>query len=302
MSTIKNSSVLKLKGLVRRYLPGVMPLALRFSSRFLTMKEERAYFLKGERASTASKPSLILLSQPRAGTQVCEHVFAKLYHLTGGLSINVGKFFFHYNASAGGKVSSVEWVRENTEEEGYFFGHLGPFATLEGLPDANYILMTRDPRDVLVSHYFSVKEAHVINSKKMKEKVEKVQNMSLSDYCHYEPILQDLERYLEQAEMVRKSNLSHLYLRYEDMMYAPEESLKKVAQLIGVKDADVITIAKENFQIVEESEDLLSHRRSGKWGQFLEKLTVEDQEFLWERFGDKISTLGYQKESLSDII
>ena len=301
MATVNNIFILKLKSLVRRFMPSLMPMSLRFSSRFITMKRERDYFIKGVRSSNSKEMSLALLSQPRAGTQVCEAVIEELYQSTGGLSLNTGKFFFHYNASAAKKVNNNDWIENNLEKSGYFYGHLGPFSSLEGLPEIQYILMTRDPRDVLVSHYYSVREAHVINSKKMMEKVTRLKEMTLSEYCHYEPILQDLERYIAQTELIRTSILSHLYIRYEDLMYDPLESLEKITKFLDVKGIDLSKMSQEHFSILKDGEDLSSHRRSGKWGQFREKLSRNDQEYLWERFGDSIKPLGYHKDNLEKV-
>lgn len=305
MGTLENKYLLVAKSFVRSHMTFLMPLGLRVTSRFMTMPDERAYFLKQKRLSESKEPSLILLSQPRAGTQVCEKVLATLYEKTGGVSLKTGRFYFHYDASSGRKVSSAAWVKKQIEKSGYFYGSMGPFPSLDELPDVKYLLMTRDPRDVIISHYYSVKEAHVINSKKMEKEVLRVKGMSLVEYCFDEYILNDLEKYLDQANMILSSDLDYMYVKYEELIDKPSEQLSKISSFIGLTSdkAEFSRLVEENFGAPPEpdNEDLLRHRRSGAWGQFREKLPAEVQDMLWSRFGDKMVKVGYGKNSVDSI-
>lgn len=300
MSTLENKHLLNAKKFVRSHLTSLMPICLRISSRLFTMPNERAYFLNDQRISESEEPSLILLSQPRAGTQVCEHTISSIYDKTGGISLKTGRFYFHYDASAGRKVNSSEWVINHVEQNGYFYGGMGPFSEVSSLPKVKYILMTRDPRDILISHYYSVKEAHVINSKKMLNEVNRVKSMSLTEYCADEYILKDLEKYLNQASQILASDLDYIYVKYESLIADPRKSLTKIGSFIGLSEdnLDLEDLLEANFKTLpdQDSEDILRHRRSGAWGQFREKLPAELQELLWDRFKDKMELLGYGKD------
>jgi hypothetical protein len=301
MVTLENKNILRLKKFVQNKFPSVIPRMQKILSRTIGFKQERAY-LNGKRNSALDLSSIALLSQPRAGTQVCEHVISRLYNHLGGQTIYAGKYLFWHSPSETIKLTDSEWLEKNIEQKGYFYGNLGPVEALGKLSEIKIICMVRDPRDALLSHYFSVKHGHTLAGEGITALHEIASAHTLDEYVLHERSLRDVWSFIEQGRKFRKEP-NVLFRRYEDLMHDPKAFLKDVSDFIGIEieESFLDVVCEESFGDRVEAEDPARHRRSGEWGQFLVKLKPETQDALWKEFGEVICDFGYQKNSLSKI-
>ncbi|MFT5926539.1 MAG: hypothetical protein ACI9WL_001287, partial [Rubritalea sp.] len=222
MATINNRILLKFKKSMRKHFPLLLPVLLKVASRTVLFKAERAYLLGNKRESDSKLKSVVLLSQPRGGTQICEQVISSIYQKGGGETLNIGKFFFWYDNEQVKNVCSEDWTTDNLETSGFFYGNFGAYDDVSKIPKLKYIVMCRDPRDVLLSHYFSVKDAHLINSKKSLGRSQDAQKLTVDEYVLMDENISDVMRFMDQTIAMLSSDHDFLFIRYEDMMAEPQ--------------------------------------------------------------------------------
>lgn len=134
----------------------------------------------------------------------------------------------------------------------------GEIQTPESAQDNKYLLLVRDPRDVIVSSYFELtKRGHLWGFS---------YNGTLAEYIRedrgsYRTLLAYMERWA--AFSIRNPENTHI-LRYEDMLAAPEVAIERVLEFfhIAVK-RDVLMKAIE-IASFKNMRDLESGRFQGK--------------------------------------
>lgn len=151
----------------------------------------------------------------------------------------------------------------------------------EFIQDKKIICMIRDPRDILVSSYFSFGKTHSLSKNKDLEKVqlqqrETIQALSLDEYVlNY---VDDQQEYFDQCKLLLDSCPNHLLLKYETMILDFEKFYDNLNQFMPLDK-------KIKNRVVEQTrpkdlEDLTSHRRSGQVAGFKQKLKRQTIEQL----------------------
>lgn len=161
-----------------------------------------------------------------------------------------------------------------------------------------FLLLLRDPRDVLVSLYYSDAKSHAVPGKgPMKEKFEStrelLKSVSIDDY-----VLQQAPTYLRhfyrtlQVEALPGSTV----LRYEDIVYDKPLLVSTLAELMDaeVTPEQVAAIAGKHDKI-PKAENQNSHIRQVHPGNYLKKLKPETIESLNDTFAVILDKLGYQR-------
>jgi hypothetical protein len=186
---------------------------------------------------------------------------------------------------------------------GYLYGVFGGF--VEGIPNLDQyriVLMIRDPRDVVVSHYFSIAHSHkppmrsgdkydrFITHKKQ------ANELGLDAYVLSRgPWLASFYRkYMEKLIPAVKE--IHL-MRYEEMVYDFSTWLTNLLKYCN------FTIDKKFFnelcqnheQMQPEKEDSSRHLRKGQAGDYLEKLQPDTIKVLNDEFSDILEAFNYSR-------
>ncbi len=142
------------------------------------------------------------------------------------------------------------------------------------------IWLIRDPRDVVVSAYFSFKQSHVIPkgggelaAQRLAERAH-VAELSLEEFVldYAETFKATFQDYLDNLKF--DSNLK-IY-RYEDIVFSKESWIQDIASFLDLKisPARITRIAERNHQIPKQ-EDQFSHIRRVIPGDHIEKLSAE---------------------------
>lgn len=167
-------------------------------------------------------------------------------------------------------------VRELIEQDGRIYSGFRHFPTFElNVTSKRTILLVRDPRDMLVSLYFSILKSHTIpkaneNLGKQREQA----NMRTID----EDVLVRANGYLNQfnryKKMLAKSELKTY--RYEDIIYKKDSWFTDVIVHLGLPlDLKSIQIIAKRFDIIPSSEKESEHIRQVHPGNYLKKLKPE---------------------------
>ncbi len=160
-----------------------------------------------------------------------------------------------------------------------------------------FVLLVRDPRDALVSQYFSFGGRNIshVTTEKNQEKVMKrameTIDMDIDEYVLYasEGLLSKLDCYKKYLDFNQG-----LILKYEDIYYDKLSSLQKSFSYLGfdVSSETLASVAKKN-DIRPEKEDITQHIRKGDPGDHRTKLKPETIEKLSHLFFETGKEYGY---------
>ncbi len=290
--TIENTYLLKLKKLLRDRAPMLFATGASLYFKNFKFKEEKEY-IKGSLSAESKLPSLILLSCNRAATQLVEEVLKKIYEHGGGRHIALNRYLFFFGTSDTAQFLDSECMVKKMEAKGFFFGQQGPFTEHDCFSDYKLVVMTRDPRDLLVSHFHSFTKAHVPRNKHFVSKIAEAKEMGLQKYVLLDEHVIYFKRSLEQAVKLRTQE-NVLFWKYEDMMENFSSFQEECQHFIhGEIDSGLSKQVSLLYKKPEGAADNTRHRRSGAWGQFKSELEPEVVDQLNEIFGGLLEELNY---------
>jgi len=147
-----------------------------------------------------------------------------------------------------------------------------------------HIFFLRDPRDVLVSDYFSQIYTHpeprnTVSRNEFLSIKKAAQELGIDKYA-----LKYAEEWIlplyDQYRQLRETSESHIYLKYDLFAENTPEFIKRISDYLelnpAIKDIEILTKEANPVQKTE----IMKHKRSGKTGQYLEKLQSDTVEKL----------------------
>lgn len=152
------------------------------------------------------------------------------------------------------------------------------------------IFFLRDPRDVLISSFYSFGKTHAPPSQKIlkldfyKER-EKINSLGLEKYAIYKSD-EILNIYLSYKNLKEMSE-SCIYLKYDDYVTDTSYFLKTIFNFLNIS-IDQMEIDKliSLADPIQPTKDDTKHKRSGKLDQWKSELSRETQKKLNEKFND----------------
>jgi hypothetical protein len=245
------------------------------------------------------QPSSVLLTMHRAGSKIAGRLIG-IVHAHGGmpevdLALMAGKH--------GERAETFLLAHQNLLSlKGRYFGPLR-FPTVAKLGDYNdnrVILHVRDPRDCLVSKYFSNAFSHELP----KPADARAQFLEMRKETLETPIdafcLRAAKSYLGQFERlfeIAKSHPDVLRSRYEDMIANPVLWARRIARFAKVEMTPELKAAITKaaaFRV--DKEDVNRDRRQVQPGDHLRKLKPETIAELTRIFRRPLKRFGYLEE------
>lgn len=178
--------------------------------------------------------------------------------------------------------------------KGYIYAPQRMPLDFPGRENFKHIFFLRDPRDVLVSGYYSFGYSHNLppHGKKRKysftENRKNIQEQGIDNYAKEATINWILPVYNQYKFLLESSN-SYLYLTYDEFKDNTVNFIQKINYFLDVKipDNEVKKLAG-TAKPIQNKEDINKHQRSGKSKQYKKELNPE--------------TIKYLNETLSDIL
>lgn len=160
------------------------------------------------------------------------------------------------------------------------------------------VLLIRDPRDALVSQYFSYGGKHVShklpdeNKEAFLQKAKSTENLLIDEY-----VLSHARNYLNKLQAYRKNlNFDNVLLyKYEDMYFDKKKFLSDMFRHFGIKvPPKMLDRIAERNDVRPEVEDPTKHIRKGTPGDHVNKLQKETIRKLNNVFSEMCAWYGYE--------
>jgi len=158
------------------------------------------------------------------------------------------------------------------------------------------IFWVRDPRDILVSMYYSFGFSHGISSEKgvaayQENRKADIQKVTIDEYVLRE--VMRIENKFNYMRSLMAINNEYILLKYEDMIHNYDTFYNEFSGFIG-GEINMYHDLYDNTR-PRKSEDINSHKRSGMVGGYRDKLKPETIECLNNCLTDVLQNFGYVK-------
>jgi hypothetical protein len=248
-------------------------------------------------------PSAFLFAFHKSGSVLVNAILDAIAKESGVSNVALSESLFTQGVCVSAAVFDFEKL---IKPYGYFYsGFRRPYPAMSGLFDTlpgTKLLVVRDPRDILVSNYFSVKYSHgyPANSTPQFATQLKAEFRGLADgldsYCirAAAALLKDFYDYLELLDA------GAVVLRYEDFIYDKRALTRRLCELCLVDlPADAIMRISTEFETIPSSEDVNAHIRQVHPGDHKRKLQSSTIHLLDEILRDFLQTFGYDARAKS---
>ena len=168
---------------------------------------------------------------------------------------------------------------------------------------ARVVLCVRDPKDVLISQFFSWKATHINNTDRINSIRARLADISVRDGLML-LIDEDLVSFCGCVrEWPRPSEDENVYLlSYEHLLENFEAAFRGAAQHLGLElEVSYVSALKEKYSFRSFAkrnpgeEDRGSHYRKGVRGDWINYFDAELAEAFDARYGDVCDMLGYRR-------
>lgn len=249
--------------------------------------------IRGVHENKNQHPSVLHFSVNKSATQYVKSVLRKCSSANGLVNVGINEYAFKSDFPYLDKLSAHEMQQYHHlfKPKGYTYSVFG--GMIDGIPNLDkylVILMVRDPRDVLVSGYYSVAYSHpapaygtdkyhaFIKDRKFSQEAT-VDEYAIAQCNH---IYETFERH-RNLLLGRSSNV-HI-IKYEDMVSDFEGWLRS---LINYCDFQVSAqlfeeLLQEHERLRPSKENVEKHIRKGKPGDYREKLTPETVDYIEQK-------------------
>lgn len=243
--------------------------------------------LKSKLYSSNTHPSVLFFTTHKTASTFFVKLFQRSSDSGCLIPIDFDSYFAIWEIGVSDKVSRKEFGR-NYHKRGFIFGPMRSFRPVPDIDDYQILLILRDPRDVLVSLYFSTAFSHPTMSSEFKRRKLEAQALSLDEFVLKEAP-QILKIYEDYSSLLGRPNL--LFISYESIKADPEHQLRSINAFceLGLSQSQINDIVLAEFEPSEGTENIYKHKRSGISGQYKTKLASKTIELLNARFAPIIS-------------
>jgi hypothetical protein len=143
----------------------------------------------------------------------------------------------------------------------------------KNLDDKKILFLIRDPRDIIVSMYYSFGFTHGFSANEQIRKFQeqrrnKIRKMTIDEYAIKEA--HSLRDKFEVVNSLRNKINSHILLKYEDIIDNYDVFYRQLNEFIPLNDDMQLSLFKRTRP--QKEEQLMNHKRSGIVGGYNRKL------------------------------
>lgn len=235
----------------------------------------------------AAIPSFFVFALHKSGSVMQDKILEDICsHLQIPL-ISIAKSAFEQGVEEGDFDEAICDIFTSFGYGFYGFRYLPAYLNNFDLSNFKKILLIRDPRDILVSHYFSMKKSHAIPKGQIGEKLlenrEKIQAMDINEYVlEKAPIFHKIITKYSRIE-----DNSFKLFRYEDVVFNKQQWILDILAFLDLELEDnKIEEIVNRHNIFPSTENPSSHIRRVTPGDYKEKLKTSTIDRLNNCFQD----------------
>lgn len=260
-----------------------------FLLKLLYFKTEQK-LLKGQFKGAIDKPPVILLTVHKAASSLLSIRLAPFFQRHGYAVADISSYFAKTGLHQRPDFLKSEQQKRNVFcTPGIFHCAIRWEVNIPCIDKVKIILVLRDPRDVLVSHYYSTLYSHPEINPEFFALKEMAKKTAIDDYARF--MAQEFQkRYAHYVHMIRSNDV--LFLRYEDLITNPREFEQRVGKFAGVEVGAGEIVSENDFKV--EKENPGAHKRQVKAGDHKSKLQPETIKWLSDYFRDELIALHYE--------
>ena len=238
-------------------------------------------------------PSVLFFSYYRCGSMFLSRALRDLAGANGFQHLDYDSYFAKVNQDESARLFRRDFLEKAFHPHGLYFGTLRRAYPIPDQEKYRSVVLLRDPRDCLVSHYYSIRESHTLNNFDNLRARKEARALEVDEW-----VLQHAEEYRRDFLDFHHRLLGTpgvLFLPYEEMVTAFPDFIRKVVEHTGMnRDQATVDriIAEADFSVAGES--ILSHKRSVKPGNHRKKLKPETVKQLNEALAEVLELYDYQ--------
>jgi len=239
---------------------------------------------------SSKNQSILHFSLNKAATQYTKDILCKIADEIELLPIHLHEYAF-YSKFKYFTSQSQEELENNQylfKSKGILYSVFGGFFNgIEDIDKYKIIITIRDPRDIIVSSYFSITVNHM-EPPKTSDKYERFINLrktykklNIDDFAlqKVKSVKNNFKNYIDSG-IVRKDNV--LLLKYENMVTDFPNWLNELFDFLEVNKSYAIysQLIESQKKIVPKTENINKHIRKGRAGDYKEKLSKKTIEVI----------------------
>jgi len=259
--------------------------------------------VRGRHTPKSDHPSIIHFSVNKAATQYIRNLLIACTVENGLTPVQFSQYSWMTNMNFLDRMTDEEFqdYKHVFRPRGYCYTSFARF--VRNIPNSEQyrkILVTRDPRDIVTSHYFSLAFSHPLpadpkRAKEFLQQREEVRKKSIDEFVIYfsDRVIEAFNSYMDH--LIGQENL-HV-TRYEDMVADFSSWLDALLAFCDLKISD-----KTRAQLIASSAGSVpagqrpdQKRRQVVPGDHLRKLKPETIAALNERFAPILDAFGYER-------
>lgn len=285
---IRHSSLINF---IQRTFPTLFRIIIVKPVSYFRFNKERLLAKEGLKVH-GEKTSVLFFTTHKSASTFLDKIFNEVAAFSNYTKIDFDGYFTTWDEKLYSNYSNDEFLKKAFITKGIIYGPFRNFVNVPKLEKYKIIVLVRDPRDVLVSSYYSYKFSHLNISKKNVTQKKELSTKSIDEFVqsHSDYYLNVLNDYYHK--LLERDNT--LLLRYEDMVKDYEFFLTTILEFIDVTLIDYQPIIKSKFKVsFDLQENKLKHVRKATPGEYRGKLDSKTIEFLNFKFQKILKGLGY---------
>jgi len=297
--------ITKLKSYSKLMLNWISPI-----ERYLKEVEMQGKFrveldlIKGRHHNEDNHPSIIHFALNKAATQYTSNILTQCAVENGMVPVGIHGYAFNTNFPYLDHLSAEEMknYQHIFKPKGYLYSVFGGMIEgISGLDKYRIILMIRDPRDALVSEYYSVAYSHGVPNKQGKKYKRFVKERAKARICTIdEYVVSESDRIydtLQRYKTLLIDKYPNVYVtKYEEMINDFSGWLNNLLNtcVLNISHDLFTTLIEKNKRMRPTDENINIHMRKGIPGEYKEKLKRTTIEYLNAKFSPILLTFGYK--------
>ncbi len=242
--------------------------------------------------------SVLALSMHKAGSSIADNIFTEICAARG---YEVDRIALQVPSQPMPEPDFFHAYVPKMREEGVYYGMARDPAShdLSILPRLKLIVQVRDPRDCIVSAYFSYRQSHEAPSDPAKRaeheaRMRELQSVDITRFClDWPPIYRDRMQIMSD---LLGTHDDILLLYYEDMVRSPDLWLDRCLAFLGQeRTPDLMQALAPHMDFKVASENAGRHKRQVRPGDHRRKLDAATISQMSQVLDPMLTQFGYAR-------